>query len=96
MPSSRRSEKSHELTPEERSRGGITRAQRIRTAKLDAMAEGRPYKPTRKRRRRAPYGFSRDPYDTPEWRARLAAAQERETAAEAPPHDSGCPWQDCP
>ena len=47
----RRSERSHELTPEERSRGGRERAARIQSAKLAAMAEGRPYKPAKRRRR---------------------------------------------
>jgi hypothetical protein len=52
-----RSELSHELTPEERSRGGLMRAVKIREAKLDAMAEGRPHKRER-RRRRFVYGMS--------------------------------------
>jgi hypothetical protein len=39
MQAPRRTERSHELTSEERSRGGLVRAARIRTAKLDAMAE---------------------------------------------------------
>lgn len=37
------------------------RAAKIRTAKLDAMAEGRPYKPTRVRRRRSRWAGYRDP-----------------------------------
>lgn len=42
----------HVFTAEERSRGGLMRAAKIRAAKLEAMAEGRPYKPARRRRRR--------------------------------------------
>jgi hypothetical protein len=57
----RRSEKSHELTPEERSRGGRLRAAKIYTAKAEAAAQGKPYKPLR-HRRRSSFGFSGDPY----------------------------------
>jgi hypothetical protein len=64
----RRSERSHELTPEERSRGGLHRAAKIRTAKLDAMAEGRPYKPTKRRRRRRSKWSTSDPAVSPLWR----------------------------
>jgi hypothetical protein len=65
MHAPRRSELSHELTPEERSRGGRMRAAKIYTAKAEAAAEGRPYK--RLRRRRAS-SFGRDPYASPAWR----------------------------
>jgi hypothetical protein len=68
MHAPRRGDRSYELTPEERSRGGYTRAAKIRAAKSSAMAEGRPYKPKRRRRKRNSWGI-RDPYgqhwDTP-------------------------------
>ena len=64
MQAPRRSEKSHELTPEERSRGGRMRAAKIYTAKAEAAAQGKPYKPLR-RRRRSSFGFRGDPYARP-------------------------------
>jgi hypothetical protein len=75
MHAPRRSEKSHDLTAEERSRGGRMRAAKIHTAKAEAAAEGRPYKPLR-RRRRSPFGLGGDPYARPEWRERATAEQE--------------------
>src|SRR5437763_1544409 len=64
MRAPRRSEKSHELTAEERSRGGRMRAAKIYTAKAEAAAQGKPYKPLR-RRRRSSFGFRGDPYARP-------------------------------
>ena len=64
MQAPRRSEKSHELTAEERSRGGRMRAAKIYTAKAEAAAQGKPYKPLR-RRRRSSFGFRGDPYARP-------------------------------
>ena len=61
MQAPRRSEKSHKLTAEERSRGGRMRAAKIYTAKAEAAAQGKPYKPLR-RRRRSSFG---DPYARP-------------------------------
>ena len=72
MHSPRRSEKSHELTQEERSRGGRMRAAKIYEAKSRAAAEGKPYKPLR-RRRRSSFGISGDPYTSPAWQERIAA-----------------------
>src|SRR5436190_4504425 len=79
MHAPRRSEKSHKLTAEERSRGGRMRAAKIYTAKSQAMAEGRAYKPLR-RRRRSPFGLGGDPYAS-----RPAPAPEREGALPLPP-----------
>jgi hypothetical protein len=59
---------SRELTPEERSRGGLHRAAKIRSAKLDAMAEGRPYKPTKRRRLRRSKWSTSQPAVSPLWR----------------------------
>ena len=64
MQAPRRSEKSHKLTAEERSRGGRMRAAKIYTAKAEAAAQGKPYKPLR-RRRRSSFGFRGDPYARP-------------------------------
>jgi hypothetical protein len=74
----RRSKRSHELTPEERSRGGLHRAAKIRTAKLDAMAEGRPYKPTKRRRRRSRWS-SGESAVSPMWREPEPSAPSRPT-----------------
>src|SRR5207248_6531525 len=74
----RRSEKSHELTPEERSRGGRMRAAKIYTAKAEAAAQGKPYKPLRRRRRRSAFGLSDDPYVSAAWRERVAAGEPEE------------------
>jgi hypothetical protein len=67
MHAPRRSEHSHQLTPEERSRGGRMRAARIYTAKAEAMAEGRPYKPARRKKRRLSFGLRGDPYAPPDF-----------------------------
>ena len=74
MHAPRRSDKSHELTPEERSRGGRMRAARIYEAKAEAAAEGKRYKPLR-RKRPSP---GRDPYASPAWREHVAAAEPDE------------------
>ena len=76
----RRSEKSHELTPEDRSRGGRMRAAKIYTAKAEAAAQGKPYKPLRRRRRRrrSAFGLSGDLYASPAWRERVAAGEPEE------------------
>jgi hypothetical protein len=42
------------------------RAAKIHTAKAGAAAEGRPYKPLR-RRRRSSFGLRADPYASPAW-----------------------------
>ena len=74
MQAPRRSEKSHELTAEERSRGGRMRAAKIYTAKAEAAAQGKPYKPLR-RRRRSSFGFRGDPYARPVSSERVDAAE---------------------
>jgi hypothetical protein len=84
MHAPRRSELSHELTPEERSRGGRMRAAKIYTAKAEAAAEGRPYK--RLRRRRAS-SSGRDPYASPAWRERWSTMEQE--GAETARADAG-------
>ena|SRR5436189_5386035 len=74
MQAPRRSEKSHKLTAEERSRGGRMRAAKIYTAKAEAAAQGKPYKPLR-RRRRSSFGFRGDPYARPVSSERVDAAE---------------------
>ena len=76
MHSSRRSEKSHELTPEDRSRGGRMRAAKIYEAKATAAAEGKRYKPLR--RKRASSLPSEDPYASPAWREHLSPFEPHE------------------
>ena len=66
--------KSHELTQEDRSRGGRMRAAKIYTAKAQAADEGRPYKPLR-RRRPSSLGLTRDRYASPAWQERVAAIE---------------------
>jgi hypothetical protein len=83
-----RSERSRELTPEERSRGGLMRAVKIREAKLDAMAEGRPHKRERRRRRNV-YGIS-DPYA----RVETPAATEHDRAQPSTPAQISGPGLD--
>jgi len=68
----RRSYRSHELTPEERSRGGYARAEKLRERrelveqiKLERLADGpTPRRRRRGGRRRSAYGL-REPFGPP-------------------------------
>jgi hypothetical protein len=75
--------------------GTLVRAAKIRTAKLDAMAEGRPYKPTKRRRRKAkfwPRGrIEPNPYPDPS--PTTLHHSPPNAAPEHPPWDDG-DWRD--